>query len=140
MDEIADVARRLENLEDDLAAQDGLEDVRERVTKIRMDLVDAGLEEAMSSARSFSGARPPERPRRELYLTSTQRTWAMVVFVVSSGVGGAAAVYASRFFGSWPAQLAGGVFLWVVFTLFIFLFVAAILHHYGVFDNEQVRR
>lgn len=139
MDEIADVARRLENLEDDLKAQDGLNDVRERVSQIRMDLVDVALEDAMNSARSFRGGRLPGAPGHEASLSRSEHTRDMVFFVLSSGIGGAAAVYASGVFGSWPAQLAGGVFLWVVFTLFIFLSTAAIIHHYGVFDNEQVR-
>lgn len=37
--------------------------------------------------------------------------------VVPLILAGLAAVYLSRYFTSWPAQLAGGIFLWMLLTL-----------------------
>ncbi len=53
-DEVAEIAGRLEELEDELAneAEMEIEDIRERISEIRMDLVEAGLEDAVEDALS----------------------------------------------------------------------------------------
>jgi hypothetical protein len=43
--------RRLEQLEDELAAMGGMNEIRERVTNIRADIVDAEMERAVGEAR-----------------------------------------------------------------------------------------
>lgn len=49
-DDIAHIARRLERIEDELTQVDGMEQFRERISQIRMDLVDVGLEKARENA------------------------------------------------------------------------------------------
>lgn len=43
VDVLADATRQLELLEDDLA-EDGLDDARERVSEVRMDIAQAGID------------------------------------------------------------------------------------------------
>lgn len=40
---LAHAARRLEEIEDELAQVDGMEDFRERITNVRVDLVGMGM-------------------------------------------------------------------------------------------------
>lgn len=61
---LADAARRLEAIEDELATVDGMEAFRERLSNIRADVVEAGLD-------SLLGA-PPEPASRLDHLTASR--------------------------------------------------------------------
>jgi len=61
---------------------------------------------------------------------------AFVTTLVSVCLGGLGGVYLSRYFAGWPAQVAGGTFIWGLLSLAVFLAISSALQDAGVIENE----
>lgn len=62
---------------------------------------------------------------------------AVLAILVSASLGGLVAVYLSRYFSGWPAQVAAGGFIWVLLSVLLTVVSITSLKGFGVIEDAN---